>query len=164
MYIELSKNPEEQHGVPPSDEDGGIIAFSKTGSSSFWTAGSASEINRADLLHKLSQVVLEAYEDGWDGYNALKIRPNSIGYSLQFISLLPPNFLNPDVAIDADGEVAFEWGRHPRETISLRIGASGGIKYASLLGYTPKYGTIYLSYKVPEDLTGEISKFIYELE
>ena len=123
----------------------------------FWTSKSVKDLNRSDLYDELSKVVLEAYEEGWDGYDALAANPVSMAHSINFIGLLPDNFLNPEVAIDIDGDVAFEWDAGPRKIISLRMSAGGSIKYASLIGFSKRYGTLYFNDSIPEEISKAIS-------
>lgn len=112
------------------------------------------------ILEQLSQAVMEAHVDGWDGYDARKANPRSIAHSLKFINQLSLNIPPPEVAIDVDGDVALEWDYGTNKVLSVRIGSSGEYYYAGKYGSASVYGREFYSEAIPESIANNISRAI----
>lgn len=57
-----------------------------------------------------------------------------------FINSSLPTTSDPDVAIDRDGEVLFEWLNGPREVATVSVGPAGVINFATLVGSSRFHG------------------------
>ncbi len=64
---------------------------------------------------------------GWDGYGAKPASELSIQYALRFVSRLRSTIEEPDVGIDADGEVTLEWYHNRDNRCILTFGTNGTI-------------------------------------
>ncbi len=93
---------------------------------------------------------LEAQTDDWDHAGARKSQLSTLDYADQFLQLLPSNVLLPEVNIDTDGEVLFEWDYGPRRILTVSVGRDGTLSFSGLFGHTDKiHGTTQLFENIP---------------
>lgn len=104
---------------------------------------------RENLRDKLDSCIVECSEDDWDGYGALKILQDSIASAIKFIGLLPINVREPEVNVDPDGEISFDWELNNNDYFSVSIGKNGKISYAGLNGIKKCNGTLFLQDTIP---------------
>lgn len=97
--------------------------------------------------------------DNWDGAGSLKVDPSTYKYACQFILLLPHNVLLPDITVDTDGEILFEWDQGPRQVFSVSIGRDGTLTYAGLFGYTKDHGTKHFQEALPSVISDCLARF-----
>lgn len=90
-----------------------------------------------------------AQEDNWDGSGSARIEPTTYAYASQFSQILPPNLPVPDIAVDTDGEILFEWDRGPRQIFSVSVGRDGTLTFAGLHGHRKIHGTEHLREALP---------------
>jgi len=93
------------------------------------------------LLDKATE---ECSADNWDAYGAKAIDETSYRNAIHFSWLLPPNIPVPEIYIDPDGEVNFEWYAGPRQVFSVSIGSNNELAYAGLFGANKTHGVEYL--------------------
>ena len=93
---------------------------------------------------------------GWDGYDAEKINKESYNDSIKFLSMLPETILQPEVSLDPDGMVAFEWHREPRWVFSISFETEGKIAYAGLSGDEKIHGKDNFRNGIPESILDNI--------
>lgn len=96
--------------------------------------------------------------DNWDGYGAKPIDPDSCSRAIQFSKLLPTYVPRPDIDIDTDGEVRFEWYSGPRQVFSVAVRGNGELSYAGLLGVSKTHGTEYLDDELPKVILDNIGR------
>ena len=89
----------------------------------------------------LAEAYQEALEDNWDGYGALAASTETYRSAVLFLDLLPSSAPDPEVAIDPDGDVSFDWHLGPRANFSVSISAAGQLSYAGLYGQNSNYGS-----------------------
>jgi hypothetical protein len=77
------------------------------------------------------------------------VEPSTYAYASQFLQILPANALPPDISVDTDGELLFEWDRGPRQTFSVSVGRDGTLTFAGLLGYRKVHGTEHFREALP---------------
>lgn len=104
----------------------------------------------------------EAFEssaaDNWDGYGAKPIDPESCLKAIQFSKLLPMDIPLPEIEVDTDGEVRFEWYRGPRQVFSVAVRDDGELAYAGLYGASKTHGTEYISDDLPNTILDSIRR------
>lgn len=89
----------------------------------------------------LLAVVAESDIPDWDGYGAEPANRASVRHAallLREVLLIEPRI--PQVTIDPDGEVAFEWRRSRHRLFSVSIGARGKLTYAGLFDGSSVHG------------------------
>lgn len=104
------------------------------------------------------EAIYEAVNEEWEGYGGKVISPLVIVSALMFIKLLPTDLPTPEITIDPDGEVLFEWYHSPYRVFSVSVGASGKSVYAGLLGDERTHGTSSFASKFPRLFLEAIKK------
>ena len=97
----------------------------------------------------LDAACLAAQEDNWDAMGSARVEPSTYEYASQLLRMLPPNMPVPDIAIDTDGEILFEWDRGPRYVFSVSVGRDGTLTFAGLFGYSKIHGTDHIHEALP---------------
>jgi hypothetical protein len=91
----------------------------------------------------------KAQEDDWDEMGSAHVEPSTYAYATQLLRMLPTSTPTPDISIDVDGEILFEWDYGPRHVFSISIGRDGTLTYAGLFGYTKTHGTEHFREALP---------------
>ncbi|HEU4559153.1 MAG TPA: hypothetical protein VFS20_14930 [Longimicrobium sp.] len=76
----------------------------------------------------------------------------------RFLEALPTNLPKPEVSIDPDGEMVFEWVGAPRRAFSISFGAGGRLTYAGLFGPSTTHGVEYINDGLPRELVAKIQR------
>lgn len=64
----------------------------------------------------------------------------SVGWAEAFIDGALATAPEPDIAVDSDGDVLFEWLYGPRDVLTVSVGPAGVINFASLTGSSRFHG------------------------
>ncbi len=88
--------------------------------------------SRELIERQLRQLRVDAAESNWDGYGGAPLTERGLACAIAFHRSLPPLVPNPDVAVDPDGEVVFEWYLRRGRVFSVTVGESGELSYAGL--------------------------------
>lgn len=113
---------------------------------------------KLQITQALSDILLECSHSNWDGYGAKPIDKASYYESLRFAQFLPNSFPNPEVTIEPDGEIAFEWFSNKQRVFSVSIGRNGELTYAGLFGFNKTHGTEFLADEVPRTILENIKR------
>ena len=92
----------------------------------------------------LDAACIAAQEDNWDGMGSARVAPSTHAYANQFLRILPDDLSAPEISVDTDGEVLFEWGRSPRQIFSVSVGRDGTLTFAGLFGQSKIHCTEHL--------------------
>lgn len=106
------------------------------------------EPKRAAREDLLSAYIAAQVED-WDNEGARRAEPSTFIYADQFLRLLPSSGFLPEITVDRDGEILFEWDQGPRQVFSVSIGRDGTLTFAGLFGHNKIHGTEHLSEALP---------------
>lgn len=115
---------------------------------------------RSQTAQKLSALFVESQVENWDGEGSAPVEPSTFAYAQQFLSILPPSVPTPDVYVDPDGEIDFEWDRGPRLVFSVSVGRDGTLTYAGLFGSRKSYGTDTLTQALPAIIRAHIDRVL----
>jgi hypothetical protein len=122
----------------------------------------AQTITIGGLYEKTHRSIAEASKwaavGNWDGYGAKPIDPDSCLRAIHFSKLLPMYVPIPEIDVDTDGEVRFEWYRGPRRLFSVAVRGNGELTYAGLFGVSKTHGTEYLSDELPKVILDNVSR------
>ncbi len=78
----------------------------------------------------------------------------SISWARMFASAIPDEWPLPDVGMDQDGEVCFEWLMDNKRRMSVTIGGDGRLPYAWLAGDQRAHGVaIFNGTEIPKVIT-----------
>ena len=147
---------------PPLLFDPGRLGQSKEATEFGKTLEGALERDRSVFFGQrvwdLQEACYEALEDNWDAYGA--VAPSSGAYetALLFVRLLPSSVPNPEVSVDPDGEVSFEWYHWPRATFSVSVGPTGRLSYAGLFGKPTTHGTESIAEGLPQTILDNLAR------
>ena len=108
-----------------------------------------------EQIHALFSALREAEKDGGGSINRA-----AAAYALRFLFMLPMQMPQPEIAVDADGDIALEWDYGPRRITSVRVAGDGTINFASLLGHSTLHGSEVVYEGIPSGLRAAIERVI----
>ena len=108
-----------------------------------------------DAFRNLCTVVDEARLPDWDGYGAAPVREEAFMHACHFLRTMPLGTPAPEVGIEPDGDLTFEWHRSAYRTLSVSVTPDGNLHYSALIGPNKVYGT--------EAFLGDIPQTILDL-
>lgn len=91
-------------------------------------------------LDKLYSLFAECSKPNWDGYGALAVAFETYVLAKQFIESVPTILPAPDVSVEPDGEVSFEWYESPRRVFAVSVGSNNNLTYAGLFAANKAHG------------------------
>ena len=97
----------------------------------------------------LEEVAEEHDEPNWDGYGALPINIASLRKAYEFIQILPLSLPLPDIEVDPDGEVSFDWYDDSGGVFSVSLGESGRLTFAGAFGRKEVHGVDHFDDEIP---------------
>jgi len=97
----------------------------------------------------LAVAYASAQFDDWDDAGSRGVEASTYSYAEQFLRLLSSNVSFPEIAVDTEGEIFFEWGQGHRQVFSVSVGRDGTLTYAGLFGHNKIHGTEYLREALP---------------
>lgn len=112
----------------------------------------------SQTLHSLAEACESSAAENWDGYGACAIDPSSLSKAIWFSKLIPTRAALPEVTIDPDGEVRFEWYRGPRRVFAVTVRGNGELVYAGIFGASEIHGTEYLEDQLPPSFLANIDR------
>jgi len=112
-----------------------------------------------ESLRELNEFALDAAYDNWDGYGAQRINKESYNKAKQFLTALPIDSSPPEISVDPDGEVSFDWFKRKGNTLSISISKDDEIAFAFRDGPSKNYGKEYYSDVIPKTILEKINKF-----
>lgn len=121
-----------------------------------WTLGG----QYREIRGKLDRARESANVDNWDSYGAKAVDDASYWKAVLFAKLLPPTTPDPEIVVDAQGGVVFEWDEGPRRVFSVTVGGNGQLVYAGLFGASKIYGVEYLDEGVPNRILDQIQRIL----
>jgi hypothetical protein len=100
-------------------------------------------------LKMLKEIWEETREENWDGYGASPVSVLAFLNARAFLSNLPTTVPIPEITVEPDGEIAFEWYLQPRWVFSVSVGSNNELTYAGLFGRNKIHGTEYFENELP---------------
>jgi len=114
------------------------------------------------ILEGLLKAREDSSMDNWDGYGAKATDTNSFRYAIHFALSLPWDIPIPDIYINPEGYVTYEWYEGKRNVYSVITGNRGELAYAGLYGSSKVYGTEYMYEEIPETIINNIYRLYLE--
>lgn len=88
-----------------------------------------------ERARELDRVVEECNQPDWDGYGADPASPIAAQYAKVFLfEFYPDKWELPEIAVDPDGSISFDWMPSKHRSFSMSFSAEGSIVYAWMLG------------------------------
>lgn len=110
------------------------------------------------MLDQLAEVGKKHSIDGWGGPGTKAISRTSYDNAVKFTLALPSSLTMPEIYVDPDGIITFEWYENKRRVYSVSIGSQGELSYAGLFGLNRTCGTEYLTGNVPELVINNVKR------
>lgn len=82
----------------------------------------------------------------------------TVSTAMNFAVALPTDVVQPEVSVDPDGEVAFDW-IDDENMLSISIGPEGGITYAGKFREESVSGTAHFRQSIPSPLGEALNNF-----
>ncbi len=109
-------------------------------------------------LPSLYELFEEYSENNWDGYGASAINLSSYINAISFLMALPSSTQVPEISIETDGDVVFEWFVSWDRVFSVSIGPNCELHYAGLFEGRQISGLEYLEETIPKIIIDQIDK------
>jgi hypothetical protein len=109
-------------------------------------------------ISSLFQVAGESALPDWDGYGACPANLIAVDHACRFLRTLPATLKKPELSIDPDGEISFEWYLEPRRVFTVSIGSSSKLSYAGLFGRSDTHGTEYFGDELPKAIMDNLCR------
>ena len=112
-----------------------------------------------DLQNEMDLILDEANENNWDGYNASAVKYESYIEAQKFIDSYPlSTMILPEVSIDPDGELSFEWYKDSEYCFSISFDGDDILTYAGLFGINKINGREYFGDEIPKTILENIKR------
>ena len=95
-----------------------------------------------DTLHAVGETVLSEH--------AIAVDPKTLDQAFALVLALPHAMPEPEVTLEADGQIGFDWNVDRDRVVSLNVGPTGMIGYASLIGLESSYGRVPFAGTLPK--------------
>lgn len=109
------------------------------------------------IVNQLLAAVSECLTPNWDGEGAKPVSDVTIANARQFLLLIPKHLPLPEITVDHDGEISFEWYVRKYRSFSLSIGENRMMSYAGSINSSKWYGVGYLSDAIPDTILNDLS-------
>lgn len=104
---------------------------------------------KCDALESLYETFEESCKPDWDGYSASAVTYEAYMKAKQFLDRFPTSLPAPEVSVDPDGEVSFEWYASARRVFSVSIGTNDEVTYAGIFGASKTHGVEVFHDEIP---------------
>ena len=108
----------------------------------------------------LATLAKNAVHENWDGQGAAPINERALDYARRVVQMLPVTTPAPEVTVDPDGEVSFDWRADSRRSLSVSIDPLGTLRYASIVGGSENFGAEPWRDGLPESILGLLQKVV----
>jgi hypothetical protein len=115
-------------------------------------------------LDDLDTVCSQASRVSWNGYGAKPIDPASYRKAKSFLEALPTTAPFPEISVDGDGEVSFDWMFGRRKAITVSVGGNGRLTFAWMNGHRTYRGTDWLDDGIPSTIADAISNLARQVD
>lgn len=90
--------------------------------------------DREQAFDELGQALQQGRAGNWDHYGAMPVTDATAQVAYRFLSALPSTLPSPNVGLDPDGEVSFDWLAGKGRIFSVSVGEGGRLSYAGMFG------------------------------
>ena len=114
---------------------------------------------KEEIINKIRAFGIECSEADWDGYDAEPVSPDALERAEAFIRSLPESISMPEVSVEPDGDISFDWLPTTTKTFSVSVGTSDRFSYAWFDGTDRGHGVARSSNgEVPARILQEIHR------
>ena len=113
----------------------------------------------SSVENTLDEVALTAIDANWDGYGAEPVNAFSIFLAKSFLHKLPSTYPKPEVSVDPDGEISFEWLNGADKIFSISFSKKNEVSFAGIFSTGEIHGTEEFSeYEIPQEIFENIKR------
>lgn len=112
------------------------------------------------VARDLQSLYREAQAEDWDGEGSAPISESSYDNARRFLADLPSSAPIPEVDVDADGEVVFEWFYGPAKVLTVVIGSNARLSFARLTGLSESHGRTFFVDEVPDEILRSLQQLV----
>jgi hypothetical protein len=116
------------------------------------------DIRDNNVSRLLLDACIECSDDNWDGYGAKAIQLGACLNAAKFLKMMPTTFPIPEIDVEPNGGVMFEWCNNARKVFSAIIEGDDRITYAGLFGENKTYGTEYFGNELPKPILENVQR------
>lgn len=111
-------------------------------------------------LRKLRALKSRHAHENWDGYGALPLYPANLVSGEAFIRALPDRLPLPEVSVDPDGGLSFDWVPGKSKTFTVSVNEGDRISYAWIDGSDRGHAAVKADAggRLPDRLVAEIER------
>lgn len=120
----------------------------------------ATSLNGQEMEQDLILLFQQHSNDNWDGYGAKPVTLENLLAAINFWRTLPTTVPRPELAVDPDGAIVFEWYRRPRKVFSVAVEKDNRVTYAGLFDSSKESGTDYFDQDLPETIFLQIQRVL----
>ena len=114
---------------------------------------------KSRLLNELHQMADDCAEEDWDGYGAEAVTVAALARAEAFVRALPEDILLPEVSVEPDGAIAFDWMPHPSKTFTLSVNAGNRLAFAWIDGTDRGHAAVkFNDGKIPSRVLTELER------
>jgi len=88
-----------------------------------------------------------------DAVEGATVSSGTLRSGLAFLWSLPTEYQLPEVVVETDGQLGFDWDFGSDRVLSVNVGDSGVLGYAALIGAESTYGRAPFAGTIPEAVT-----------
>lgn len=111
-----------------------------------------------DVRNELIGALKNCSTDNWDGYGAKALCLASYEEAFRFYLKLPITTPYPEVSVEPDGEIAFDWFNGPNRVFSVSIGSNCLLSYAGIFESGKIHGTEFFGDELPQEILHNIKR------
>ena len=114
---------------------------------------------KRDALEALDDTFEESCQPGWDGYSGAAVPWETYLRAKEFLHRFPTSLRTPEVSVDPDGEISFEWYVAPNRVLLVSVGSDGDLTYAGVFGASgKKHGTEAFYDEIPKEILESVKR------
>lgn len=118
--------------------------------------------SRERAFSDLAKVIVSGKEPDWDKYGALPVDQHAAQLACRFLNMLPSAVPTPDVGLDPDGQVSFDWIVAADRQLTASLSPDGVLSYAAIFGTAEKHGKEVFDDTVPQEIIEAIRRLGYK--
>jgi hypothetical protein len=76
-------------------------------------------------------------------------RVESVDHAVTLLAVLPTGMQAPEIVVERDGQIGFDWHLARDRSLSLNVGRGGMLGYAAVIGLESSYGRVPFGGTIP---------------
>lgn len=120
--------------------------------------GTSRYVRRAQLKQALRDDVARFIFAKGKSRDVARVLASAV-WAIAFIDMALSQTSEPEIAVDDDGEVLFEWLNGPREVLTISVGPDGVLNFASLAGPSRFHGVARIGDRLSAPLVTCLAPF-----